>query len=157
MSVAIDQITMNTSLNARVIGFDFGLKRIGTAMGNTHTGYSQALSVLLASNGIPNWHEVKRLIEQWLPATLVVGMPLKMDGSEGAMARRARQFGELIEKRFEIGVVYVDERLSTADADWILQQTIAPGKSLNRKRKTTRDSIAAELIVQTYLNQQHDS
>lgn len=141
----------NTNENSRIIGFDFGLKRIGTATGNTRTGTSQALSVLPAKNGTPQWTEVARLIAQWLPSTLVVGIPVGRDGGENAMTARIRKFGKLMRQRFALEVVFVDERLTTASADTLLRQTTAAGKSLNQRRLKFRDSLAAELIVQTYL------
>ena len=138
-------------LDARVIGFDFGLKRIGIATGNTRTGTSQGLCTLRAKGGTPDWAEVARLIGRWLPSTLVVGLPLNMDGSESPMAARARQFGECAGRRFALEVAYVDERLTTAGAETLLRQRTAPGKSLAQKRRKYRDNLAAELIVRTYL------
>ena len=141
----------NLNLNARVIGFDFGLKRIGVATGNTRTGTSQGLSTVRAKGGTPDWPEVERLIGQWLPSILVVGLPLNMDGSESIMAARARKFGAVAGRRFGLEVVYVDERLTTAGAEALLIERTAPGKSLTQKRLKHRDNLAAELIVRTYL------
>lgn len=138
---------------ARVLGFDFGMKRIGAATGNRASGTSQALAGLAAKNGTPNWHEMEHLIAQWQPTTLVVGLPLHLDGGDSAMAARARQFGELVRRRFAVEVVFVDERLTTVAAETLLTQAHAatPGKALHRKRRKFRDSLAAELLVQTYL------
>ena len=140
-----------TMMNARVIGFDFGMKRIGVATGNTRTGTSQGLSTVRAKDGAPDWPEVERLIGEWQPSTLVVGLPLHMDGGNSPMAVQARKFGELVRRRFGLEVVYVDERLTTAAADDLLIQGTAPGKSLRHKRIKHRDNLAAELIVRTYL------
>ncbi len=137
--------------NPRVIAFDFGLKRIGTAVGNIRTGTSQGLHVVRARDGRPDWGEIEQLLAEWRPAELVVGLPLNMDGEEGAMVTRARQFGERARKRFGLEVVFVDERLSTVGAETLLEQGRAPGKSLRRKRLQCRDSLAAELILQTHL------
>ncbi len=135
----------------RVLGFDFGLRRIGVATGNTRTGTSQGLSTVRANRGMPDWAQVERLMEQWLPAKLVVGLPLHMDGSESAMSACARKFGARVHRRFGLDVVFVDERLTTAEADHQLMQSTAPGKSLQQKRIKHRDNLAAELIVRTYL------
>lgn len=143
--------TTHAALDARVLGFDFGLKRIGVATGNTRTGTSQGVSTVRAKSGRPDWPEVERLIGQWLPSTLVVGLPLNMDGSESGMAVRARKFGAQVRRRFGLKVVYVDERLTTAAADDLLVQSTMPGKSLRQKRLKHRDNLAAELIVRTYL------
>ena len=117
----------------RVIGFDFGLKRIGVATGNTRTGTSQGLSVVRAKDGVPDWPEVERLLEQWLPSTVVVGLPVNMDDSENEMTAKARKFGKLMRRRFDLEVVFVDERLTTVGADQLLVEATAAGKSLNRK------------------------
>ena len=137
----------------RVLGFDFGLRRIGIATGNTRTGTSQGLSTVRAKSGLPDWSQIEQLMEQWLPAKLVVGLPLNMDGSESAMSARARKFGERVRRRFGLDVVFVDERLSTAEAEHQLRQASAPGKSLRQKRIKHRDNLAAELIVRTYLEE----
>ncbi len=149
-----DSAVTDSAVNPRVIGFDFGLKRIGVAAGNTRTGTSQGLVCVRAKGGTPHWPEVERLIEEWLPSTLVVGLPLHLDGGESAMAARARAFGEGARRRFArfgLEVVFVDERLTTVGADALLVQATAAGKSLQRKRRKYRDSLAAELIVRTYL------
>lgn len=142
---------MVAGLNTRVIGFDYGLKRIGVAMGNTQTGTSEGLATVRAKDGLPDWSVVENLIGRWLPSLLVVGLPLNMDGSEGAMAGKARKFGQLIRRRFDLEVVFVDERLSTVHADELLVASTPPGKSLRRKRLKLRDPLAAELIIRTYL------
>ncbi len=153
MRVLTKGATPNADVNARVIGFDFGLKRIGVATGNTRTGTSQGLSTVPAKAGTPDWFAVGRLIEEWLPAALIVGLPLNMDGSESSMAARARKFGERAGRRFGLSVVYVDERLTTAGAEELLAaaRTNTPGKSLRQRRIKHRDNLAAELIVRTWL------
>lgn len=142
----------NAMHSERVIGFDFGLKRIGVATGNMRTGSGQALCTLSAGDGVPHWPAVDKLIAQWLPATLLVGLPLHMNGGENATSMRARDFGAKLAKRFDLDVVYVDERLSTHAADVLLCDAVAAGKSIAAKRRKHRDSLAAELIVRSYLN-----
>ena len=84
-------------------------------------------------------------------AALVVGLPLLLDGSEGEMAAKARQFGQLLEIRLGLPVAWVDERLTSSEADYLLRKTIDPGKSSGKKVKNNRDGLAAELILRTYL------
>ena len=91
-----------------------------------------------------------------MPSILVVGLPLDMDGSEGAMAKKAREFGQHLHRRFELEVILVDERLTTVSADQLLREATAPGKSLNRKRIKHRDNLAAELILRTYIEDNSD-
>ena len=147
----------------RLICFDFGLKRIGTATGNTLTRTAQSLHTLAAKNGQPDWSDIDQLIAQWKPHRIVVGLPLAMDGAEGPSAKRARTFGERIEKHTRLEVVFVDERLSSASANTLMRES-PPGlhsspkrpgsmstkKSMSKKRIRARDSLAAELILQTY-------
>ena len=140
-------------MNARVIGFDFGLTRIGVAAGNSRTGGSQALAILRAKSGAPNWRDVGKLINIWRPQKLVVGLPLHADGSESKTATRARAFGAAAKRRFGLEVVFVNEHLTTRAAETLLLDSAAPGKSLHRRRMKHRDSVAAELIVQSYLSQ----
>ncbi len=135
----------------RVIGLDFGLKRIGIATGNLRTGSSQALAVVSANHGMPQWPPIDHLIAQWLPCALVVGLPLHMDGSEGAMAAKARAFGASVGRRFGLRVAFVDERLSTVAAEEWLARGAVRGQSQARRRQQHRDSLAAEIIVRTYL------
>ncbi|MGR3914675.1 MAG: Holliday junction resolvase RuvX [Gammaproteobacteria bacterium] len=137
-------------MNARVIGFDFGLRRIGAAAGNARTGGSQALTALRANGGAPDWREVGKVIATWRPATLLVGLPLHMDGSDSAMAARARAFGAAARRRFGLEVIFIDERLTTRAAETLLTESAAPGKSLHSRRRKYRDSLAAELIVRAH-------
>ena len=109
--------------------------------------------MVAADDGAPDWDAVRRLIGEWLPSVLVVGLPLDMDGGESYMAVRARKFGARASAKFGLEVVYVDERLSTVAADNLLADATTAGKSLHIKRRKHRDKIAAELIVQTYLRE----
>lgn len=141
-------------LNAasRIISFDFGLKRIGVATGNLQTKTAQALSTLPASKGQPDWHVLDKILQEWKPALLVVGLPLAMDGSESIMSSAARKFGAKISKRTGLAVEFVDERLTSVTAEHILRENIEPGKKMTKKRKGAIDNLAAQLILQTYFN-----
>lgn len=139
-------------MNHRIVGFDFGLKRIGVATGNEVTGTAQSLESIPAKNGAPQWHLVDKVIAQWNPTLLIVGLPLKMDGSEGDMTELARRFAAQLRSRYSRYVSLVDERLSSSEADHLLTKSAQPGKSRARKRAQNRDSLAAELIIKTYLN-----
>lgn len=133
----------------RVLGFDFGVKRIGLAVGQSLTGSASALKPLPARDGVPDWDQLGRLIEEWRPDALVVGLPLNMDGSESEMTRRARKFANRLHGRFGKPVHLMDERLSSFEAKGIaLAQT--------RERDFGRfsvDGLAASLIVESWLAQ----
>jgi len=133
-----------------VLGFDFGLKNIGVAVGQELTGSANALTVIKAREGIPNWDDIQTVIEQWQPQLLVVGLPLNMDGSEQEMTVTARRFGNRLNGRFHLPVVWQDERLSTYEA---LEQLGVRDKMQAKKRDDV-DRISAQLILQSWLNQQ---
>lgn len=121
-----------------VLGFDFGIKRIGIAMGNTLTGRAQALSIIKAADNATRFKVIGDLIEQWRPARLVVGEPFHPDGAEHDMTLRARRFANQLHGRFNLPVTLVDERYSSA---------VIPAK-----RGEVIDAKAAAIILQQYLD-----
>ena len=139
-------------LEKRVLGFDYGLKRIGSAAGNAARGTCQGLMTVSARDGEPHWPVIARLIDEWKPGQLVVGLPLSMDGDETDMSRSAREFGARLAAKSGLRVCFVDERLTSMTADHLLQESGRPGKSQRKRHKTARDNLAAELILQTYFD-----
>lgn len=139
-------------MSGRILGFDYGIKRIGVAAGNQKTNSSQSLSSVSAKNGEPFWEQIDALIRDWKPTMLIVGLPLKMDGTHGDAASAAARFADTLGSRYDIPVTLIDERLSSNEADVLIQQSVPSGRSLTRKRQKMRDSVAAELIIKTYLN-----
>jgi len=133
-----------------ILGFDFGLKNIGVAVGQELTNSANPLTVIKAREGIPNWDNIETLIQQWQPQLLVVGLPLNMDGTEQEMTKTARRFGNRLNGRFHIPVVWQDERLSTYEA---LEQLGIRDK-MQAKHRSDVDRISAQLILQSWLNQQ---
>src|SRR5690554_6952006 len=99
-----------------LLAFDYGLRQIGVAVGNRVLGTAQALTVLRARDGIPDWTEIARLLDEWQPGLLVVGDPLNMDDSVSPLAERARKFARRLHGRFGLPVVMADERLSSFEA-----------------------------------------
>lgn len=105
-----------------LLAFDFGLRHIGVAVGQSITSTANPLKTLEARNGRPNWDEIDEMIRQWQPVVLLVGLPINMDDSESEMSGRARQFGTALAHRSGKEVQMVDERLSSyasrpADSD----------------------------------------
>ncbi len=143
-------------MKGRLLAFDPGLKRIGVATGNRTTGTTQALPTLDAKNGEPNWELVIQLVDEWKPQTLVVGFPLQLDGSESAMSKKCRRFANKLETKTQLPVILVDERLTSASADALIRDSAESGKSQTRRRQEWRDSLAAELILGTYINENPD-
>ncbi|WP_312239640.1 Holliday junction resolvase RuvX [Pantoea sp.] len=99
-----------------LLGFDFGTKSIGVAVGQQLTGTARPLTALKAQDGTPDWNLIERLLKEWQPDLVVVGLPLNMDGTEQLLTARARKFANRLHGRFGIRVELQDERLSTVEA-----------------------------------------
>jgi len=149
-----DTPSPSTGGTRTLLGFDFGTKRIGVAVGQELTGTANALTTLQARDGRPDWDALAALIEQWQPDALVVGLPLNMDGTEHEVTVAARRFGERLRGRYNLPVFYCDERLSSIAAE----QTLA-GSALSRRKRQRRemvDQVAAQIILQAWLEQQRN-
>lgn len=133
-----------------VLGFDYGAKRIGVATGQTITGTATPTTTLTQVNGLPDWAGIEKLIEQWKPGALVVGIPYFLDGKESDMTKIVEQFCDELEKRFPEPVFKVNETLSSYEAESILKKNIKIGKH----NKQEVDKMAAAVIVQSWLDQQ---
>ncbi|TVM05598.1 Holliday junction resolvase RuvX [Vreelandella aquamarina] len=127
-----------------VLAFDFGTRRIGVAVGNELLKSARELTPLPARDGIPDWNQLARLVEEWQPDLFVVGLPLNMDGSESAMSTRARKFGNRLHGRYGKPCTLVDERGTTREAKQIAH---ASGHRGNY-REDSVDGIAAVLILE---------
>ncbi|MBY4838329.1 Holliday junction resolvase RuvX [Pantoea sp. DY-5] len=99
-----------------LLGFDFGTKSIGVAVGQQLTGTARALTALKAQDGTPDWKLIEKLLKEWQPNYVVVGLPLNMDGTEQELTARARKFANRLHGRFGVRVELQDERLSTVEA-----------------------------------------
>ncbi len=133
-----------------VLGFDFGLRRIGVAVGQTLTGTASPLQTLLCTDGRPNWDVVSRLIAEWCPAVLVVGLPTTANGMESAVLAATRRFVRHLEEHYRLPVHTVDERLSSWEAE---AHMVEAGKMRSRP-KGTIDKMAAQVILQSWLTEQ---
>ena len=136
-----------------VLGFDYGQRKIGIAVGQTSTGFAEGVATIRADSPAGPWLKIGKLIEGWRPDSLVVGLPLAVDGSESAFARCVREFGKQLQCRFELPVNFIDETLTTDFADAIIRETTPSGKRITKRRKSVRDQLAAELILKTYLHE----
>lgn len=135
----------------RIMAFDFGLARIGVAVGSAELGSAQGIATLRAKGGRILPDELGRLIDTWQPGRLLVGLPLPSATQSNLVARKARRFGLALAERFSLPLTWIDEHLTTRQADNFLIEATPPGKSLNRRRLKYRDQIAARLILQSYL------
>lgn len=130
-----------------LLGFDFGKKYIGVAVGQEITGTASPIGSVKALDGIPQWDDIKKIIQEWQPDILVVGLPLNMDGSEQQLTLDAKKFGKRLSGRFGIETVYQDERLTTAAAK---ENLFSQGGYKNLK-KDNIDAESAKLIIESYL------
>lgn len=101
---------------ATVIAFDFGTYSIGAAIGQDITRTARPLCAFKARDGKPNWQEIEKILLEWQPDYLVVGLPLNMDGTEQELTQRAKKFANRLHGRFGFQVQLQDERLSTVEA-----------------------------------------
>jgi putative Holliday junction resolvase len=136
-------------VNRTFLGFDYGTKRIGIAVGQEITATARALTTLNSKNQKPDWEAISKLIAEWQPDLLVVGLPLHMDGTEQPVTDAARRFGNQLKGRYNLPVEMMDERLSSHEAESLLDQGSArKGKRLNQPI----DDLAAQLILQSWLD-----
>ena len=121
-----------------IFAFDFGVKRIGVAMGNTMLRQAEPLKVISAVDNATRFAAIQSLLDEWKPARLVVGLPMHPDGNEHEMTARARRFANQLNGRFNLPVELVDERYSSA--------------VLSAKRGEVIDDRAAAIILQQYFD-----
>lgn len=141
---------MTQPAHQTALGFDFGLKRIGVAVGQTLTGSASPLGVVAMRGGEPDWEGLARIIREWRPASLVVGLPYNMDLSEQEMTQHARRFAEELARRFPLPVHTVDERLSSHEAEAQLKERRQQGR--RRASRADIDSAAACVILESWFN-----
>jgi putative Holliday junction resolvase len=98
------------------LGFDVGSRITGVAIGNTFTASARALTTVTVNEDGPDWNRLDALHQEWLPDTLVVGLPLTLEGAEQPASRRARRFAVQLQQRYSLPVVFVDERHSSREA-----------------------------------------
>ncbi len=134
-----------------VLGFDVGSRLTGVAVGNAITASARALTTIPMRNGEPDWLRLDPLRQEWLPDTLIVGLPLHLDGSEQAASRAARRFAAQLHARYSLPVELIDERHSSREA----AERFAAARAVGLKRRrdaTSIDAIAAAVIVERWLH-----
>ncbi|MFC4700328.1 Holliday junction resolvase RuvX [Glaciecola siphonariae] len=132
-----------------VLAFDFGMKSIGVAVGQSITQTASPLPALKARDGIPDWSLIESLISQWQANALIVGLPLNMDGTEQPITANARKFGRRLAHKYNVMVHYQDERLTTVEAKARLFE-FGGYKKLSKEKI---DSVSAVLIYESWLSE----
>jgi len=136
--------------NYYTLAFDYGLKNIGVAVGQSLTKSYSPLSIINAKDGIPDWQIIKNLLDKWQPKYVIVGLPLNMDDSESEMSIRATKFARRLHGRFGCHVELIDERLSSQEAKEIAKSDGHRGAY----KDNPIDALAASLILKTWWQQQ---
>lgn len=133
-------------MSGTLLAFDFGTKSIGVAIGQRITGTARPLTAIKANDGTPDWRQFEKLLKEWQPELVVVGLPLNMDGTNQPLTDRARKFANRLHGRFGVKVELQDERLSTVEARAGLFER-GGFRALN---KGSIDSASAVIILESY-------
>jgi putative Holliday junction resolvase len=135
------------AVSGTILGFDFGEKRVGIAVGETATGIASPLAAVEESANEPRFEAIGRVVKEWSPVAFVVGLPKHADGAPHAVAKLAQKFGRRLAARYGLPVMFVDETLTSATAEAQLRDT-----RTRASRKSDVDALAAAIILQSYLD-----
>lgn len=149
---------MTSQTSRTLLGFDYGRKRIGIAVGQEITRTAKGLVTLQATQSGPDWLALDKLVKEWQPQLLVVGMPhnldehmdTNMENNPHELHDEVKGFGDQLAQRYNLPVEWIDEKLSSAEAEQ--QLSTSRQKKQRKKDKTEIDKLAAQLILQSYLN-----
>ena len=146
-----------TSPPRTLLAFDYGTKRIGVAVGQELTRTATPITTLNNTATSIDWNAIDQLVSEWRPNAMVVGLPLNADGSEHAISRAAKQFGNQLQARYNLPVYWIDERLTSIEAESMIAASRTGRKSKLKdqtKAKAEVDKTAAKLILESWFNQQ---
>lgn len=141
---------MSAPRSTTVIGFDYGARRIGVAIGNAIAHSARALDVVANGDRGPDWQRLDSLLREWRPDALLVGLPLTLGDGEQHASRAARAFADELTKRYRLPVNLIDERHSSLEAAQRFAARRAGGVA-KRKDAAALDAVAAEIIVERWL------
>lgn len=134
-----------------ILAFDYGTKRIGVASGDTLTRTARALTTLECKNQTMPWAAIDKLMREYQPAQLIVGLPWNMDGTPTLLTDVTRAFGAELAARYHKPVALVDERLSSREAETQLRDARASGIKKRRNTHADVDMIAAKILLEQWL------
>ncbi|AXW86044.1 MULTISPECIES: Holliday junction resolvase RuvX [Lonsdalea] len=132
-----------------IMAFDFGTRSIGVAIGQDLTRTARPLQAFKAQDGTPDWQKVEKLLREWQPELVIVGLPLNMDGTEQPLTARARKFSQRLHGRFGVAVELHDERLSTVEA----RSGLFAQGGFRALDKGSVDSASAVVILESWFEQ----
>ena len=139
----------NVNYNGNILAFDFGEKKIGVAVGNSITKTARPLETILKIKKIERNQIIDRLLKEWGPSLLVVGLPLNEDGTESRLTGLAKSFAEKIHNRSKIDTVMVDERYTSVEAKLLIREST---KNITKGSQLI-DQVAAKIILESYFEQ----
>jgi len=131
------------------LGFDYGVKKIGVAVGDTETHIANAITTVKAVNQKTGWDEITKLVETWQPKKMIVGISRKEDGSDNEVTPKMQRFSRQLEGRYQCSVELFDETLTTFEAKQLLFDELQLSAT---KLWEVQDQLAAQLILQSWLN-----
>jgi len=140
-----------------VLAFDFGLQRIGVAVGEPEVGTAHPLLPLAAASQPGRFTAIELLVKEWKPGLLLVGRPLGEDGAPHEMTRRAERFARQLNGRFRLPVALVDERYSSVEVESRMRAAYGARKAVNLARGKVLDSQAAQLLLEQFFNDKQAS
>ena len=126
----------------QIVAFDFGIKKIGVAVGQTETNTSSPLHVIQNKDNKINWNEISIVLDEWKPDLILIGKPLNMDGTDSEIMKKVDKFFQKLKSTYEAEYQYVDERLTTFEAREILKEN----------EKDFVDANAAKILIDQWLN-----
>tara|TARA_Y100000996_G_C22463647_1_gene619109 strand:- start:235 stop:621 length:387 start_codon:yes stop_codon:yes gene_type:complete len=126
----------------QIVAFDFGVKKIGVAVGQTETNTSSPLHVIQNKDNKINWNEISIVLDEWKPDLILIGKPLNMDGTDSEIMKKVDKFFQKLKSTYEAEYQYVDERLTTFEAREILKEN----------EKDFVDANAAKILIDQWLN-----
>lgn len=139
----------HNQIEGNIIGFDFGQKRIGVAIGNNISKSAQALITIDSASSNQKFEAIQKIMDEWQPVSIVVGVPFNVDGSEHKVTNLCKKFAKQLEQKYALPIHLIDERYTSIEAGYEIQdKKIDP-----KKKKLLIDQIAAKIILQSYLDQ----
>lgn len=139
----------NLQKAGNIIGFDFGQRRIGVAIGNNISKTAQPLTTIESTSRDQKFKVIQKIIKEWQPISIVVGIPFNIDGSEHQVTNLSKNFAKQLEQKYSLPIHLIDERYTSIEAN----NEIKNKKIDLKKRKLLIDQIAAKIILQSYLDQ----
>ena len=138
-----------------LLAFDYGRRRIGVAVGNVITSSANPLTTVFQTGQGPDWHQIEKLVKEWQPELIIVGLPLKTDDTPSDNLDEVKAFADALKQRCGVNIELVDEKLSSTEA----REQIKEARQAGLRRRTQAgdiDKFAAQVILRTWLNERSD-